>query len=74
MTMTDCIHDLDPTTCSICNGRERRVRTVQSKPDIVITSRYDGSCGFCERSIVVGQRIGKTDDVWVHAYHFGDDL
>ena len=43
-----CIHELDPETCTICNGSETRVR--QRSASDVSKHRYF-TCGLCERSL-----------------------
>ena len=43
-----CIHELDPETCTICNGSEKRAR--QRSASDVSKHRYF-TCALCERSL-----------------------
>jgi hypothetical protein len=72
--MTECIHDLEPATCSICNGRDRRDRTIVGPRPHSITSRFDSRCDFCDRRIREGDAISPSEDgTWIHSNHWGDD-
>lgn len=60
MNENDCIHLLDPATCTICNGRDERerrnrIRTVE-RPRI-FPARFAGDCDACNLPIHVGQPI-----------------
>jgi hypothetical protein len=48
-----CIHDLDPATCGVCNGADRRaVATARGEMGPWITARFDGRCSCCSRTIL----------------------
>jgi hypothetical protein len=72
--VNECIHELDPPTCSICNGRDRRSQRVETRPEAVIESRFDSRCDYCDRRIQVGDSIGLSEGSWLHVSHFGDEL
>jgi hypothetical protein len=48
---TECIHDLDPASCSVCTGRGE-----ETAPDRDVSAlgrafpaRYPGRCGWCDK-------------------------
>ena len=55
--MDECIHRLDPATCTICNGRYRRERHQVVEWSRPFTARYDGQCDACDLPIHAGEYI-----------------
>lgn len=56
----ECIHLLDPATCTICNGRDRRERVAsrgEERHGKAFTAKYAGQCSECNLPISVGQSI-----------------
>lgn len=61
----ECMHLLDPQTCTICNGREKRERVTQSWSN-PFTAKYDGYCTRCRGSIDAGDQICISDGAVAH--------
>ena len=66
-----CIHDLDPATCGVCNGAEKRTaagrREKPSGTGPVVEARSPGVCGECFDWIEPGEPIRPGGDGgWVH--------
>jgi hypothetical protein len=60
--MTDeCIHLLDPATCTICNGRDARERKAAKTVVRTFTARYAGHCR-CGDLIAPGAIIAELGD------------
>jgi len=61
----ECIHLLDPSTCTICNGRAKRerARTTWSNP---FAARYPGRCFVCDERIDEGDQIRFSDGAVAH--------
>jgi hypothetical protein len=61
----ECIHLLDPATCTLCNGREKREReeaariVVESHP---FRARFDGRCRACFDGFTEGELIVRIND------------
>jgi hypothetical protein len=64
-TNDECMHLLDPATCTICNGREKRQRVTQSWSD-PFHARYDSRCIRCDERINEGDLICFNGDIAVH--------
>ena len=63
----ECIHLLDPATCTICNGRDRREKAAAMAERRVFPARFDGWCSFCQSAINVGDLISwAADEPVVH--------
>jgi hypothetical protein len=52
----ECIHLLDPSTCVLCNGREKRERAVVRWTN-PFPARYAGLCSVCSDQIEVDEPI-----------------
>ena len=50
MTIDPCKHDLDPATCSLCNGRDRAERLFPDDDPIANAAR--ANCRSCHAEIV----------------------
>ena len=62
--MSECIHLLDPATCTICNGwLKRDLSRRWSRP---FPARYSSRCFQCGERIYEGQLICYDGDVAVH--------
>ena len=68
----ECMHLLDPATCTICNGRDKR-ETQQRRhhmdstyPASVVVARFEGWCDECHGTIESGQDIIAADGRWIH--------
>lgn len=65
----ECMHLLDPATCTLCNGHDKRERG--RKPVALgrsFPARFDGWCGGCGGDIETGESIVRTDDGYVHVH------
>lgn len=53
-----CIHDLDPATCGVCNGAEKRTSAAE-RPERGpwFFARFDGTCSDCGDGFDAGQKI-----------------
>lgn len=58
MTEEECIHLLDPSTCTICNGRDKREAEAESSRYKMFPAKYAGRCSACRFSISIGDLIG----------------
>ena len=60
----ECIHGLDPQTCSICLHQDDVPETFTA------TAKYEGRCFICDDLINVGDVITSNDAVhngaWIH--------
>lgn len=63
--MTYCIHDLEATSCAVCNGAEKRAAAVEAQDRRFRTdqrgpwflARHDGKCSDCGEWFESGQKI-----------------
>jgi len=54
--MDECIHLIDPSTCTICNGKDVRSRTV----DYIFTAQFTSHCSACGEMVFEGESIACT--------------
>jgi hypothetical protein len=70
--MDECIHLLDPDTCTICNGRvkkEEKQVEVQRAWDAVmggVLAQYGGTCSECHEWFNAGEMIVHMVGGWAH--------
>lgn len=65
-----CIHDLDPATCSVCNGAEKRQQAQRPFTSAAergvygpwFTARFPGMCTGCPADIRPGDTIRADGD------------
>lgn len=68
MSDEECIHLLDPTTCSLCRpkGKTRAMRDFRQARRSIHASgfqaQYDGQCFECGGDISAGDYIAHRDD------------
>lgn len=63
--VNECIHLIDPATCSWCSGQEaRRIAEAKALADNtrVIVAQYEGQCVECNLPIHVGDTIKWRPD------------
>ena len=66
--MDECIHLLDPATCTICNGRQRReAREAHTAWSAPFRAKFDGFCRSCDVTIDQGDLIVYDGDEVRHA-------
>ena len=53
----ECIHLLDPATCTICNGHDRRLKQQQAQRGHSFPAKYASRCYVCRDEIAVGDMI-----------------
>lgn len=70
--MSECIHLLEPSTCTICNGRDRQRVRLKETPRSTTRARFVGRCDACDLLIHEDELLGLIDGSWVHLYHFED--
>lgn len=64
----ECIHLLNPATCTICNGRERRERETHTEGRREFPAKYEGQCPTCNLPIRVGDTVAwRTGEPARHA-------
>jgi hypothetical protein len=52
----ECIHLLEPSTCTLCNGSAKRDRTI----DYVFTAQFNSHCSWCGEMVYEGESIACT--------------
>jgi hypothetical protein len=57
-----CIHDLDPATCGVCNGAEKRVKAERPPRGPWFVAQFPGTCGTCSERIKPGEMIRADGD------------
>jgi hypothetical protein len=70
--VSECIHELDPGVCVLCNGRTPVRTLIMDKPEAVYTARYHGTCLRCDEPIDEGDELGLHRGIWIHLIHFED--
>lgn len=58
----ECIHLLDPATCTICNGRDKREREAARTVVRTFAARFGGTCRRCDEGIEPGSLISELGD------------
>jgi alkyl hydroperoxide reductase subunit AhpF len=58
----ECIHLLDPATCTLCNGRAKREADAARAVVRIFGARYTGQCKACDGPIYPGRRIAELGD------------
>ena len=53
----ECIHLIDPATCTICNGHDRRLKQQQALRGHRFLAKYASRCCVCHDEIAVGDLI-----------------
>lgn len=52
-----CIHDMDPASCAVCNGAEKRAKAERPQRGAWFFARFDGTCSECDSDFEAGQKI-----------------
>lgn len=58
----ECIHELDPRTCSVCSGRDREPPAGPANFGPWFSSMYPGKCAGCGDEFGVRDRIRADGD------------
>ena len=59
----ECIHGMYPaSSCSLCNGRERREQAERDRIVARWAAKFAGVCTKCGDDIAVGEPIARTAD------------
>lgn len=65
--MSRCMHDMDPTWCSICKRGLAKPAPTEPTVEYSLAARFDSHCRGCNLPIAAGQRISRlSDDTYVH--------
>lgn len=57
-----CIHEMIPSTCTLCNGREKKERDEGRKLSHMFTAQFSGVCRGCGDVIESGDTIGRLNN------------
>jgi hypothetical protein len=58
-----CIHDLDPASCAVCNGAEKRAAAAERlERGPWFTAQYPGSCPECGGEFGPGDMIRASGE------------
>lgn len=58
-----CIHDLDPASCAVCNGAQKRAQAAERPVrGPWFTAQYEGTCRDCDGEILPGDTIRASGD------------
>lgn len=60
--MDECIHLLDPATCTICNGKDRARRLAAQSVKFAFGAKFVGPCPTCGESVVPGDVLFRMVD------------
>lgn len=68
--MAECIHELDPASCAVCNGADKRAAEREAFRSTAergvygpwFTAKYDGMCAGCFEDIEPGDTIRADGD------------
>lgn len=53
----ECIHLMDPASCTLCNGRAAKERKEAEQAPRTFPAKYEGQCPACDLPIYVGQMV-----------------
>jgi hypothetical protein len=68
-----CIHDLDPASCAVCNGAEKRTAAEGAPRGPWFTAQYPGACSGCGDGIEPGDEIRASGEGGWLCEGCGDD-
>jgi len=68
-----CIHDLDPASCALCNGAEKRAAAERPHRGPWFTAQHRGTCSGCLEEIEPGDTIRASGEGGWLCEDCGDD-